>query len=227
MKKTIRVTGMGKISVPPDRIRLILKLEALMDTYKDAVNASQQSVSELKGLFQELGFDQKDLKTESFKIDTVFERELNKKKLWEKRFKGYEYTHMLKIEFGVDNKLLGKVVNRLSKCKFYPEFKIIYTVKDPEEVKNLLLDKAVKDSFVKAEVLSKAAGVQLGEIISIDYSWGEIEFTNAPFGKFLDTMRLSDSEDDSCYYGDTLDITPEDITASDTVTIVWGLEVKE
>ena len=52
------------------------------------------------------------------------------------------------------------------------EFSIEYTVSNPEAAKNKLLGEAVKDSMSKAGVLAAAAGVTLGDIVNIDYSWG-------------------------------------------------------
>ena len=224
MDKTIRVTGRGQVAVPPDRIRLKFSLEERKDTYQDAVKASKQSVDEIRDLFIKLGFDGKELKTESFQIEAVFERETNKKKEWVRVFKGYEYSHSLKIEFDLDHELLGKILGRISRCAFHPEFKILYAVNDREAVKNILLENAVKDSKAKAEILAKAAGMKLGEIASIDYSWGEIELVKSTYGKLLDSMRLCEDEADDYYCDDEpMQLEPDDITASDTVTIIWSL----
>ena len=48
MKKIIRVTGKGQISVPPDRICLLFELEERKDTYREAIKASKESVDELR-----------------------------------------------------------------------------------------------------------------------------------------------------------------------------------
>ena len=50
-------------------------------------------------------------------------------------------------------------------------------------LKNKLLEKAVKDSRVKAEVLAKAAEMKLDELVSIDYSWGKLKLTTSPYGR--------------------------------------------
>ena len=63
----------------------------------------------------------------------------------------------------------------LAHAPVHPEFRINYTVKDPESTKNELLGKAVTDAIAKATVLSQAANVKLQSILSIDYSWGEID----------------------------------------------------
>ena len=56
---------------------------------------------------------------------------------------------------------------------FQPEFSIEYTIKNPEKSKNELLANAVKDSMGKANVLADAAGVVLGDIVTIDFSWAK------------------------------------------------------
>ena len=68
----------------------------------------------------------------------------------------------------------------LANCKVRPEFRISYTVSDPEAAKNTLLGKAVADAKEKASVLTHAAGVTLKDIQNIDYSWGEIDFEYRP-----------------------------------------------
>ncbi|MCQ5146434.1 SIMPL domain-containing protein [Enterocloster bolteae] len=73
-----------------------------------------------------------------------------KKDEYKRVFKGYKYSHVLKIEFDLDHDLLGKILDNVSRCECYPEFDISYIIKDKEAVKNKLLEKAVKDSRVKA-----------------------------------------------------------------------------
>ena len=90
-------------------------------------------------------------------------------------------------------------------------------------MKNKLLEKAVKDSRVKAEVLAKAAEMKLDELVSIDYSWGELKLTTSPYGRLMDSLRCNDSEDDYYMSDEPLQLEPENIRASDTVTVVWKL----
>ena len=89
------------------------------------------------------------------------------------------------FEFDPDKKRLGKILYALVQCELKPEFRISYTVKDPEAAKNELLGKAVKDAKEKAAVLSEAADVKLKDIQSIDYSWGEINFEVNPMGRMI------------------------------------------
>lgn len=125
---------------------------------------------------------------------------------------------MLKVEFESDQKRLGKILSGLAACWLDPKFRISYTVKDPEAVKNELLGKAVQDAMKKADALSNAAGLKLGEIQNIDYSWGEIQFETRPM---LDALSAPTMGEGGGSYD--LDIEPDDIDGQDTVTVVWEI----
>ena len=92
-------------------------------------------------------------------------------------------------------------------------------MKDPEAAKNLLIGKAVTDAKEKALVLTRAADVALKDIQSIDYSWGEINFEYSPMGGAV-LMDCCEAPVAKRY---DLDIEPDDIDVSDTVTVVWEI----
>ena len=107
----------------------------------------------------------------------------------------------------------------LAKCPLQPEFRLSYTVKDPEAAKNQLLGKAVADAQAKAVVLTQAAGVKLKDIQSIDYSWAQINFEVEPMSRMLMTEDCAEKSIDSY----DIDIDPDDIDVSDTVTVLWEI----
>ncbi len=219
MERTIRVTGKGKISVKPDTIRLHISLEETFREYDETMEHSTASVELLKDLIERLGYDRKDLKTLYFHIDTEYESYQDRDKSWKRRFAGYKYTHRMKLEFPADNERLGKVLYALAHCAVSPEFSIEYTVSNPEAAKNELLGEAVKDSMSKATILAAAAGVKLGDILNIDYSWGEVNFVSRP----LEELSLRCCEDACEPASYKMDIEPDDIDMSDTVTVVWNI----
>lgn len=220
MERTIRVTGKGKISVTPDRIRLLIKQTNILDTYEMSIKDSAENKEYLNDRLCKIGFKKEDLKTTYFNVDTKYESYRDKYDNWKEKFLGYEYVHRMKIEFEKDNETLGKVLSVMAKCKGEPEFSIQFTVSDPEASKNELISRAVEDSRVKAQVLSKAAGVGLGDIITIDYSWGELDIYSRPIDE-IKCYSLCDSEGDSTDIG--LDIEADDIDITDTVTVVWNI----
>lgn len=219
-KRFIKVTGKGSIKVKPDLTRITITLKGCHKVYDETLQHSAEDTESLKDLLEGLGFAREEVKTLSFNVNTRYESYQAKDKSWKERFVGYEFLHMMKLEFDSDNKRLGKVLYALANAKkITPEFRLSYTVKDKEASKNELLGKAVEDAKAKAVVLTKAAGVKLMQIQSIDYSWGEIDFEFSPMsdsGMFTRMQCKSDGAYD-------MDIEPDDIDVSDNVTVVWEI----
>ena len=220
--RIVRVTGKGNIKVKPDMTRITMTLEGCYPMYEDTLRHSSEDTEALKDIMEKLGFKRTDVKTLSFNVDTKHQSYQDKDKSWKQRLVGYEFKHIMKIDFESDNKRLGKVLFALANAeRIRPEFRLSYTVKDKEASKNELLGKAVADAKAKATVLTQAAGVCLKDIQSIDYSWGEINFEYSPMQKDM-LMRCCEESDGSDGYA--MDIEPDDIEVSDTVTVVWEIE---
>ena len=217
--RTIRVTGKGQIKVKPDMTRITITLEGMYPDYAETLKHSSEDTDSLKDVLAAFGFEHTDLKTLSFNVDTEYES-YKDHGAYKQRFIGYRFRHLLKVEFDSDNERLGKILYALGNCALNPEFRISYTVKDPEAAKNELLGKAVKDAKEKAVVITAAAGVTLKDIQSIDYSWGEIEFEVSPMNRLMKACAPVVACADSSY---DLDVEPDDIEVADTVTVVWEI----
>ncbi len=201
--RTIRVTGKGRLKLKPDLTRINIDLKGLYGDYSETLRRSSEDTEELKTL--------------AFNVDTEYES-YQEEGAWKQRFKGYRYYHSMKLEFDMDNERLGRILYSLAKSPLDPDFRLSYSVRDPEAAKNELLGRAVADAGAKAKVLSSAAGVALKEIQSIDYSWGEVSFETRPMNK----MIMADAAvEESAAFG--VNIQPDDIEVSDTVTVVWEI----
>ncbi len=214
MPKTINITGQGKISVKPDQIRLCLAMTGSSGSYDDTVSLSASETDKLKKCFVGLGFDKADLKTTSFRIDAKYENYRDENNDYHQRFVGYEYHHSAYIAFDADNKILSKVLSALADSGTAPEFRIEYTVKDSENARKELIASAVKDASEKAECIASAAGVTLGAIENISYSFEPNEIVARPLER---TMLCSAKNSDG------FNIEPDDISLTDSITITWSL----
>ena len=222
MERTIKVTGKGKISVKPDLIQLNINAGEVYQDYSEAVKRSAEETEIVREALTRAGLDPKELKTVSFGIDTEYEGYQDEQGIWRQKFAGYRYHHSTYIRFPNDKEILGKVLYELARCTAKVEFNIGYTVKDTDAAKNSLLAKAVADSRVKAEILCEAAGVKPGEIMNIDYSWGEMEIYTQP----LNRMKAGGFGTMADMAEESLDISieAEDINVQDTVTVVWEIK---
>ena len=218
--RTIRVIGKGTIRLVPDLTRLSITLDGVYKEYSEALEHSSKDTEALKALLSEFGFEKSALKTIRFDVNPEYES-YEEKNIYKERLVGYKYTHTMKVEFEPDNQRLGKILYALAYSELHPQVCISYTVKDPEAAKNELLGKAVNDAKEKAKVLADAAEVALKEIQRIDYSWGDMDFEVRPMnGMVMDRMMLKTSGAGSF----AMDIEPDDIEVSDTVTVVWEIE---
>lgn len=218
MEKIIRVTGKGKISVKPDMICLDITARGTYPDYEEAIRKSADHTKLLRRTIEKSGLPGQDLKTKDFSVQSEYESYRDYNDNYKKRFLGYSFYHRTEISFPNDNKQLGRILYELARCPGDLEFSINHTVKDREKVKNALLKKAVEDSREKAEILTGAAGVELGQILRMDYSWGEINIMSSPIDSFeMKAMPLRESSYD-------IDIEADDIDVSDTVTIEWEIK---
>lgn len=217
--RTIRVTGNGSVSVKPDTTSLKISFEGLYKDYEETVRKSSEKTKVLREAIEKSGLPGEDLKTKDFSIDSEYESYRDHNDNYRRRFIGYKFHHRTEIQFPNDNKLLGRILYELSVCSVKVEFSIDYTVKDKDAVKREVLKRAVENSRLKAEIMTAAAGVKLGDVQSIDYSWGEIKIRTSP----IEMLQMS-SKSILAEPSYDIDIEPDDIDVADTVTILWEIK---
>ena len=215
--KTITVKGEGSVSVKPDSIVISMRMETVNKEYEKTMDYAAQRISLINDSLVELGFEKNTVKTTDFNVHTSYDSVKDSNGDYKRVFKGYVSSHSLKVEFDFDTKMLAKVIAALTMSYAYPEFNIMFTVKDESAVNGELLKSAAKNAREKAEILCAASGATLGELVSIDYNWGEVEFYSGT-NYMLDSCVMSKPE---CL--SDIDIQPDDIKKRDTATFVWEI----
>lgn len=219
--RTISITGTGKLKAAPDMTRISITLEGTYKDYGETLKRSAEATEQLRTLLEGLSFKKSDLKTLSFGVNTEYES-YQENNQYKQRFAGYKYVHSMKIDFDSDNDLLGRSLYALANSSLDPRFNISYTVKNSEAAKDELLSRAVADAKHKAQILTMAADVELLGIQSIEYSWGDIHFETQPVRPMMAKMaRGMNACEDDCL---DMDITPDDIEVSNSVTVVWEIQ---
>lgn len=214
--RTITVKGIGAVSVKPDLIVLRLSMETAEYEYDAAMKAAAEKIDFLNKALEAAGFEKKSAKTADFRVRADYDRLNDGKGNYTSVFMGYKCRHELKIEFDFDSKRLAKALSEISKCIAKPEISIDFTVKDSSAVSGELLKAAVKNAREKAEILCAASGAKLGELLSIDYNWGELHLYSATDYDVEGKCMMPGAADD-------MDIEPEEIKARDTATFAWEI----
>ena len=192
MEREIRVRGKAKIRLRPDTVYADIALEGTGKTCEEALSLASEGAEKVKAALAERGFSPEELKSADFRVDAKYENARGENGEWRQAFASAVAAS------GAD-----------------PLFSFSYTVKDLSAVREWLLKEAVKDAAKKALVLANAAGLELKGISRIDYASGEAGVSLHP----VRPMRLSAAADGA--KGISLDLSPEDAEAEESVSVVW------
>lgn len=215
--KTITVRGSGRASAKPDCVVLTLSLESRHPDYGQTMQGAADKIAELNKSLALVGFSKESLKTVDFDVRTEYVSKKDKDGTYRRIFKGYLVSHRLKVTFDFDTVTLTRVLGAVATCVADPELSVAFTVKDPTQISEELLVSAAENARTKAEVLCRASGVKLGELVNISYSWGELDVYSHTRYELDDKCKcLPDGAPD-------IEIDPDDIRVSDTVNFVWQI----
>ena len=216
--KHITVKGTGRASAKPDLITLSMTLTSEDLVYEKSMSDANEAIEKLREALNIEGFSRDDLKTTDFSINTIFESVKDRNDEYKQVFRGFRVGHNLTLEFDFDRKRLGRVLSAIAASGTVPEFRIGFTIKDREALSTQMLQNAVANARLKAEIIAGAAAFRLGDIISVDYSWSDVHFhSSTQFGLRFEKMNVSSMD---------IDIQPDDINVNDTVTIIWEITKK-
>ena len=219
MPRTITVKGMGRVTTAPDYVVISMSLEAHEQDYEATMELAAKKIEQLNASLEEIGFEKKTVKTTNFNVRTDYERVKDRNGNYKSVFNGYICSHRLKVEFDFDTKRLAQTLYAISRCLAQPELSISFTVKDPSAVNKELLKSATINAKEKAQILCEASGVELGQLLTIDYNWGELNIvshTDYMLEEKCMAMPVGGLAD--------IDIEPDDIDVSDTATFVWEIK---
>lgn len=216
MNRTITVKGTGHVSLRPDTTVITMTVKTVNKVYEKSMEESTEIITQLKNSLEAIGFSEKDLKTTHFNVYAEYESVQDKYGNYKSVFNGYCCAHNLKIEFGLDTEKLSKTLSSVSSSIAEPELNIQFTVKDKDAAADELLKSAAESALHKAQILSSASGVKLGQLVSVEYNWGELNLYSQT--EFMMNSKCLAAPDCA---GAAFE--PEDIELNDSVTFVWEM----
>lgn len=217
MTRTITVKGIGKVSAKSDYVVLSMSLQAHHMHYEKTMDEATEQFEQLKKSLVSVGFDKESIKTNSFDVRIDQKRVEDKNGNYKYVFNGYIVSHTLKVEFDFDSKMLSYALNAVATCLANPQLTIAFTVKNATAINEMMLRSATVNAKRKAEILCEASNVKMGQLLSIDYNWGELNiYSKTRYDMDEDCMPMVSMSK-------LIDIEPDDIDVSDTATFVWEI----
>jgi len=161
--RTLRVSGEGRVSVRPDVARITA---GVMVTGKDLQKAVADAQARMKAVLDELtrlGVEAKDVRTSQY--------QLNAERPWvdgrQLPIQGYTVTNTARVTVRNLDKL-PVVLSRLTAVGGNAIDALDFEKEELGPARNEALALAVAAARVRAEVVAKAAGVTLGEVLTVD-----------------------------------------------------------
>lgn len=217
MARTITVKGIGRATAKPDTVVISMSLDSRDMEYDKAMEIAAGNIGSLTEALKGAGFEKDALKTTDFNVRTDYESVKDRNGNYHSVFKGYVITHRLKVEFPFDVKHLSTALSAIAGCLSHPQLSISFVVKDATAINEEMLRSATSNAKRKAEVFCEAAGVKLGELLSINYSWGELNICSDT------SYALAEECVAAPMMAKSIDIEPDDIDVTDTATFVWEI----
>jgi uncharacterized protein YggE len=214
MDRTITVRGTGRVVARPDQVEITLTLTAEQKEYDAAMDMAAEQLEGLQDALGAEGFEKDALKTTNFNVSTRYDFHHDERGNTTRVFLGYACTQNLRLTLSFGAARLGETLSAIASCTADPELNVRFTVADPSAVSDALLRSAAESARQKAEVLSAASGVRLGDLVKIWYSWGDRDFTSPTalaVGNGLLRAKAS------------MDFTPENIDLTDQATFTWEI----
>jgi uncharacterized protein len=215
MERKLQITGRGKLSIAPDIIILSFNASAHDWEYEKTVTALNKKVDDLRSIIVKLGIERKNLKTKDFSIRKVTS--------WDKKtekhvFNGFSATHNMELEIPLDKTIINNLLNQISKQLDNLDFSIEFGVEDASQHQRQLILNAIEKAKQNASIIAEATGVELKEILDIDYSYHELTIRSQRHNYPMYEADMMAS------YEAAPDFEPDDIDVTETVNITWRIE---
>ena len=158
----ISVVGVGQVYVTPDIAHINVGVRSTADTVAEALEQNNTQANAIKETLMAQGVDEKDIQTSSFNVYPQSD---------------YDFQGVItRTYFAVENNVLvtvreledlGAILDAVAASGANNIYGVTFDVQDKSEAQSTTRELAVASARQQAEELAQAAGLQLGEIISI------------------------------------------------------------
>lgn len=166
----ITVNGTGEASATPDMATLQVGVQSRGDTAAAAVSENNKAAQAIVDSLKENGVAAERLQTSNFSVSPVYSNQCDQGDEGP-RITGYEARNQVIAEIhDLDN--LGKLLDAAVESGANQIDALSFGLRDPGEANDKARARAVEDARHKAETLAEAAGVTLGDVLSITENGG-------------------------------------------------------
>jgi uncharacterized protein YggE len=207
--KTITVSGFAKTQQKSQIATFSVGVNSVKDKKEDAISEVNKKVEEVMAVTVKFSIDKKDIKTENLSIyqqeETYYEGGKQKSRLGQWRVSNN--VSIILRDLNRASEFTTELFNTGATNVYGPN----YAVDNQEDVEGGLLQEAVKNARLKAEIIAQSNGKKLSDIVSIQEGGISNEIT--PMYRTMDAAG-----------GGVPSLEPGSSTISKTVTVIFELK---
>ncbi len=162
MQEVISVSADAEAKGAPDKVDVSLGLSEQNVKLEDARARVDAQLDALYEIAEEMDIEKDDLQTSYSSVQPVYNYRDN-----EREFKGYQVTHNITVTLR-DTDKLATFTNKVLEAKIDEIHNIQFGLENQDALVNEALQKAVAKAKAKADALAGAAGVKVGQVISLN-----------------------------------------------------------
>ncbi|MEQ8269141.1 MAG: SIMPL domain-containing protein [Parvibaculum sp.] len=169
--RTITISGEGEATAVPDIAYIDTGVVTEGATAAEALAANTKAMAAVfKGL-EDAGIEKRDMQTSQFSVYPVYEQMRPEDRPQTPKIGGYRVQNQLTVKVR-DLDALGGILDKVVTLGSNQLSGIRFAIDKPEPLLDDARKKAVEDALRKAKLYAGAAGVALGQIMSITESGG-------------------------------------------------------
>ena len=162
-KRTISLVASGAIKATPDKVDISTGVTSEANSAREALDKNTAAMTKVVEALKSDGIDPKDIQTTNLSVGPMYEVKAEGKP---PVIVGYRVTNQVRITLHDIGKL-GAILDRMVSLGANQIDSIEFGVEEPEALKDAARKLALKNVTDNAKLYAEAAGVGLGQILSI------------------------------------------------------------
>ena len=203
---TITVTGAASVSLKADYARVSVGVSTTAKTVDEATQKNNTAIHAVIAALQDAGIAEEDIVTSSYSVHAEYDYS----SLGGQKLSGYNVTNQLNVIIR-DMNHIGATLDKATAAGANNIYNIQFLSTKADAAQDEATAYAVQDAMRHAKLLADAAGLTLGNIVSISDSTGGFSVQTRSYKSTLDAAAGNS-------------ILPDDASVSANVTIVFELK---
>ena len=203
---TITVTGSATVTLKADYARVTVGVSTKAKTVEEASKQNTEAIHTVIAALKDAGVKEDDIATSNYSVSAEYDYS----SLGGQKQTGYNVTNQLNVIIR-DMEHIGATLDKATAAGANSIYNIQFLSTKADAAQDEATSYAVQDAMRRAGLLAKAAGLQLGSIVSISDSTGGFSVQTRSYKSNLQADMVSNS------------ILPDDASVSASVTLVFEL----